>query len=82
MILVFTTCAVTGLGQETLTAQLSALLHDILSQVDSQRLRLVDVTVAGYDPSAYYHSVLQNGCHLWTTLQTASKNSFRGLSIV
>jgi hypothetical protein len=46
-------------GQGTLTAQLSALLHDVLSQVDSQGLRLVYVTDDGYHPSDYYQSVLQ-----------------------
>ena len=46
-------------GQGTLTVQLSALLHDILSQVDSHRLRLVYVTDEGYHPSDYYHSVLK-----------------------
>lgn len=46
-------------GQGTLTMQLSALLQDILSQVDSQELRLVYVTDEGYHPSDYYHSVLQ-----------------------
>lgn len=46
-------------GQGTLTAQLSALLKDILSRVDSQRLRLVYVTDEGYHPSDYYHSILK-----------------------
>jgi hypothetical protein len=46
-------------GQGTLTGQLNALLHDILSQVDSHGLRLVYVTDDGYHPSDYYHSVLQ-----------------------
>ena len=46
-------------GPKTLTAQLTALLRDILSQVDSQGLRLVYVTDDGYHPSTYYHSVLQ-----------------------
>jgi len=46
-------------GQGTVTAQLSALLHDILRQVDSHRLRLVYVTDDGYHPSDYYQSVLQ-----------------------
>jgi hypothetical protein len=46
-------------GQGTVTAQLSALLHDILRQVDSHGLRLVSVTDDGYQPSDYYHSVLQ-----------------------
>jgi hypothetical protein len=46
-------------GQGTLTAQLSTMLQDILSQVDSQGLRLVYVTDEGYHPSDYYHSVLK-----------------------
>lgn len=46
-------------GQGTLTTQLTALLQDILRQVDSQGLRLVYVTDDGYHPSDYYHSVLQ-----------------------
>ena len=46
-------------GQGTLTAQLSALLRDILSRVDSQGLRLVYVTDEGYHPSDYYHRVLK-----------------------
>ena len=46
-------------GQGTLTAQLTALLQDIFSRVDSQSLRLVYVTDEGYHPSEYYHSVLK-----------------------
>ena len=46
-------------GQGTLTTQLTALLQAILSQVDSQGLRLVYVTDDGYHPSDYYQSVLQ-----------------------
>ena len=46
-------------GQGTLTTQLSALLSDILSQVESQSLRLVYVTDEGYHPSDYYHRVLK-----------------------
>jgi len=46
-------------GQGTLTTQLTALLKAILSQVDSDGLRLVYVTDDGYHPSDYYHSVLQ-----------------------
>ena len=46
-------------GQGTLTAQLSALLQDILSRVASQGLRLVYVTDEGYHPSDYYHSMLK-----------------------
>jgi hypothetical protein len=45
-------------GQGTLTTRVHALLKDILSQVDSQGLRLVYVTDDGYHPSAYYQSVL------------------------
>jgi hypothetical protein len=37
-------------GQETLTTQLNALLKAILSQIDSQGLRLVYVTDDGYHP--------------------------------
>ena len=44
-------------GQETLTAQLKALLHDILSHVDSQGLRLVSVTDDGYHPSDSSHRI-------------------------
>ena len=46
-------------GQGTLTTQLNALLKAILTQVDSDGLRLVYVTDEGYPPSDYYHSVLQ-----------------------
>jgi hypothetical protein len=46
-------------GQPTLTAQLTALLQDILRQVDAQGLRLVYVSDDGYHPSDYYHSVLK-----------------------
>jgi hypothetical protein len=46
-------------GQKTLTKQLSALLKDILSRVDSQGLRLVYVSDEGYHPSDYYHCVLK-----------------------
>ena len=46
-------------GQPTLTAQLTALLQDILRQVDAQGLRLVSVSDDGYHPSAYDHSVLK-----------------------
>jgi hypothetical protein len=58
-------------GQTTLTAQLTALLQTILSQVDSQDLRLVYVRDDGYHPSDYYHRVLKQmpdpkrpWCHL------------------
>ena len=46
-------------GQTTLTAQLTALLKTLLSQVDSQGLRLVYVSDDGYHPSDYYQSVLK-----------------------
>lgn len=46
-------------GQETLTGQRNALLHDILSQVDSQGLRVVSVTDDGSHPSDSSHSVFQ-----------------------
>jgi hypothetical protein len=46
-------------GQPTLTAQLTALLQDILRQVDAQGLRLVSVSDDGYHPSDYDHSVLK-----------------------
>ena len=46
-------------GQGTLTTQLRALLSDILTQIDSQRLRLVYVTDEGYHPSDFYHRVLK-----------------------
>lgn len=46
-------------GQGTLTTQISALLQDILSRADSQRLRLVYVSDEGYHPSDYYHRVLK-----------------------
>jgi hypothetical protein len=46
-------------GQGTLTDQLSALLRDLLSRVDSQGLRLVYVTDDGYHPSDYYHRFLK-----------------------
>jgi hypothetical protein len=46
-------------GQGTLTAQLSALLQAIFSRVDSQELRLVYVSDAGYHPSEYSHRVLK-----------------------
>jgi hypothetical protein len=46
-------------GQGALTAQLTALIRAILSQVDSQRLRLVYVSDDGYHPSDYYHRILK-----------------------
>lgn len=46
-------------GQGTLTDQLSTLLREILSRVDSQGLRLAYVTDEGYHPSDYYHRVLK-----------------------
>lgn len=47
-------------GQGTLTDQLSALLREILSRVDSQWLRLAYVSDEGHHPSTYYHQVLKN----------------------
>jgi hypothetical protein len=46
-------------GQTTLTTQLTALIQDILKQVDAQGLRLVSVSDDGYHPSDYYHNVLK-----------------------
>ena len=46
-------------GQGTLTDQLSRLLQAILTQVDSQSLRLVYVSDEGHHPSTYYHRVLK-----------------------
>ena len=46
-------------GQATLTDQLSNLLQAVLSQVDSQLLRLVSVSDEGHHPSPYYHQVLK-----------------------
>jgi hypothetical protein len=46
-------------GQTTLTTHLTALLQDILKQVDAQGLRLVYVSDDGYHPSDYDHTVLQ-----------------------
>jgi hypothetical protein len=46
-------------GQGTLTTQLSALLKDILTRVDSRGIRLAYVTDEGYHPSDYYHQVLK-----------------------
>jgi hypothetical protein len=46
-------------GQGTLTDQLSTLLREILSRVDSQKLRLAYVSDEGHHPSTYYHQVLK-----------------------
>ena len=46
-------------GQPTLSAQLTALLQDIMRQVDAPSLRLVSVSDDGYHPSDYDHSVLK-----------------------
>jgi hypothetical protein len=46
-------------GQGTLTKQLTALLQDVLSQVDSPGLRLVSVSDDGYHPSDSSHAVLR-----------------------
>jgi hypothetical protein len=45
-------------GQTTLTAQLTALIQDILRHVDSQGFRLVYISDDGYHPRDYYHNVL------------------------
>jgi hypothetical protein len=58
-------------GQPPLTAQLTALLQDILRHVDSQRLRLVSVSDDGYQPSHHSHHVLkkmQDPKRPWHTL--------------
>jgi hypothetical protein len=47
-------------GQGTITNQLSGLLQAILTQVDSQSLRLVYVSDEGHHPSTYYHRVLKH----------------------
>jgi hypothetical protein len=47
-------------GQTTLSAQLTALIRDILQHVDAQSLRLVYVSDDGYHPSDYYHTVLKH----------------------
>ena len=46
-------------GQTTLTTQLTALIQDILQQVDAQGLRLVSVSDDGYHPSDYDHNGLK-----------------------
>jgi hypothetical protein len=46
-------------GQPTLTRHLTALLQDILKQVDAQGFRLVSISDDGYHPSDYYHNVLK-----------------------
>ena len=46
-------------GQGTITDQLSGLLKAILTQIDSQSLRLVYVSDEGHHPSTYYHQVLK-----------------------
>ena len=58
-------------GQTTLTTQLTALIQDILKQVDSLGLRLVSVSDDGYHPSDYDHTVLkkmQDPQRPWCTL--------------
>ena len=58
-------------GQPTLTAQWTTLLQDILRRVDSQSLRLVSVSDAGYHPSHSSHHVLkkrQDPKRPWHTL--------------
>ena len=49
-------------GQTTLTAQLTALIQDILNQVDGQSLRLVYVSDDGYHPSDYLPQRAENRC--------------------
>ena len=46
-------------GQRTIPDQLSGLLKAILTQVESQSLRLVYVSDEGHHPSTYYHQVLK-----------------------
>jgi hypothetical protein len=46
-------------GQGTITDQLSGLLKAILTQVNSQSLRLVYGSDEGHHPSTYYHQVLK-----------------------
>jgi hypothetical protein len=46
-------------GQTTLSTQLTALIRDILSHVDSQGLRLVYISDDGHHPREYYHNVLK-----------------------
>jgi hypothetical protein len=46
-------------GQGTLTAQLSTLLHDPFSRVESQGVRLIYVTDESHHPRDYYHRVLK-----------------------
>jgi hypothetical protein len=46
-------------GQGTITDQLSHLLKEVLTQVDSQTLRLVYVSDEGHHPSTYYHQSLK-----------------------
>jgi len=46
-------------GQTPLSAQLTALLQDLLSPVDSPGLRLVSISDDGYHPSDYYHNTLK-----------------------
>ena len=46
-------------GQPTLSAQLSALIRDLLGRVDSPSFRLVYISDDGYHPSDYYHRTLK-----------------------
>jgi hypothetical protein len=46
-------------GQGTITDQLSDLLKAILTQVDTQSLRLAYVSDEGHHPSTYYHQSLK-----------------------
>lgn len=47
-------------GQEELSENLTALLHQILSDDIARGIRLVYVTDAGHHPQDYFHRVLQN----------------------
>jgi hypothetical protein len=46
-------------GQTPLPTHLTALIQDLLQQVDAQSLRLVSVSADGYHPSDYDHTVLK-----------------------
>ena len=52
-------------GQTTLTTHLTALIQDILKQVDAQGLRLVYVSDDGYHPSDYPYS---DTCRTWSSI--------------
>ena len=66
-------------GQGSLTAPLHTRLQDLLHRVDSQSLRLVYVTDAGYPPSDDYHRVLKtmhDPRRPWRTLGRVCKLSY------